>query len=265
MESIIKRYKESYVAFLDVLGFKNMVTNSNDIKLTTYFNEVNTVIEELKKIDRKKNIGYIVISDSIILTIEKDTDLNKNTSILRQLCIAVGKIQKKLALNDIWLRGAISSGKTFYDQANNQIVGPAYISAYQLEEELAIYPRVILDNRIINDLNFESSDEFIKEINNNGSNEEEYIALYDWNKNESVTNRNIEQDVLFFIDYLHDIINNSSELEDIYKNIKSNIYSSTRISKKFRWVTNYLYTILSREGNKNSPETLEFKEKLKKI
>lgn len=145
IDSIVGRYKESYVAFLDVLGFKDMVMKQNDNKLVTYFNEVNNVIDELKRIDRKKDIGYIVISDSIILTVEKVLDPEKNIKILRQICIAVSKIQKRLALNDIWIRGAISSGKTYFDQNNNQIVGPAYIDSYLLENELAIYPRVILD------------------------------------------------------------------------------------------------------------------------
>lgn len=264
-ESIIDNYKESYVAFLDVLGFKNMVMKKKNQKLTTYFQEVNKVIKDLKNIEPKKNIGYIVISDSIILTLEKDNNITRNKFILRQLCIAVRRIQKKLALNNIWLRGAISSGKTYFDQDNNQIVGPAYINAYQLEEELAIYPRVILDNRIINDLNFDSSDEFIKEINYEKSENESNVALYDWNKNEFITNHSIEQDVLFFIDYLYDVINSNEEFRKIYNNIKENLYSSTKISKKYRWVTNYLYTIALRSENKNNTEINNYKDLLKKI
>lgn len=265
IDSIVGRYKESYVAFLDVLGFKDMVMKQNDNKLVTYFNEVNNVIDELKRIDRKKDIGYIVISDSIILTVEKVLDPEKNIKILRQICIAVSKIQKRLALNDIWIRGAISSGKTYLDQNNNQIVGPAYIDSYLLENELAIYPRVILDNRIFHDLAFDNSDDFIKHINRCENNEEKYVALYDWNKNVFATNRTIGQDLLFFIDYLENVVSDRSEFEIICNNIKKNIYSNTRISSKFRWVSNYLYTIALREEYKTMPYSDDFQKLLTKI
>ena len=265
MDSIVDRYKESYVAFLDILGFKNMVKKEDDEKLSKYFDEVSKIIDDLKKIDRKKNIGYIVISDSIILTIEKVSNSKNNTEILRQICIAVSKIQKQLALNNIWLRGAISSGKTYFDEKNNQIVGPAYIDAYLLEEDMAVYPRVILDNRIFLDLDFKSSDDFIKEINKSNRTEERYIALYDWNKNQSATNRTIQQDVLFFIDYLENIVVNEEEFEQLYENIKANIYSNTRISSKFCWVSNYLYTIALREEYKSESSVTNMREKLKKI
>ena len=263
MSSIVDSYKKSYVAFLDILGFKNMVKKEDDEKLSRYFHEVSKIIDELKEIERKNDIGYIVISDSIILTVEKVLDPTRNTEILRQICIAVSKIQKRLALNDIWLRGAISCGETYFNEENNQIVGPAYIDAYLLEEDMAIYPRVILDNTIFQDLEFESSDDFIKEINKPDLNEERYIALYDWNKNKTITNRTIDQDVLFFIDYLESIVGNKIEFKQIYNNIKANIYSNTRISRKFRWVSNYLYTIALRDEYKNDTEIM--RERLKKI
>lgn len=265
IDSIVSSYKESYVAFLDVLGFKDMVMKQNDDKLVTYFNEVNSVINELKRIDMKMGIGYIVISDSIILTVEKVSNPEKNIKILRQICIAVSKIQKRLALNDIWIRGAISSGKTYFDQNNNQIVGPAYIDSYLLENELAIYPRVILDNRIFNDLGFNNSDDFIKHINICENNEEKYVALYDWNKNTSITNRTINQDLLFFIDYLENVVVNRCEFEKICKNIKNNIYSNTKISSKFRWVSNYLYTIALREEYSMMPCSDDLRKLLAKI
>ena len=65
-------YKKSYVAFLDVLGFKNLVFNNSkdsNEKLNEYFTSVETIIVYLKNIPIKKEIAYIIISDSIILTI----------------------------------------------------------------------------------------------------------------------------------------------------------------------------------------------------
>ncbi len=42
----------------------------------------------------------------------------------------------------------ISCGDLFVDKANNVIIGPALIDAYNLEQK-AIYPRVIIDRRLI--------------------------------------------------------------------------------------------------------------------
>ncbi len=241
---IVDNYKNSYVAFLDVLGFKQMVKSANDSKLSTYFSEVESVVSELKKFDRKRGIGYITISDSIILTIGKSTEKDENLETLRQFCIAISKIQKRLALNDIWLRGAISSGDTYFDNSNNQIVGPAYIDAYLLEEELAKYPRVILDNRIFNDLGFQSSQEFITQINKDDKFDD--VAIYDWNKSEFVSKNILNQDVLFFIDYLESVPKDEQMTMTIYNNIRKNLYSDTRLYEKYNWVSLYFLTIAER-------------------
>lgn len=187
---------------LDVLGFTKMVIGNESRKLTTYFNQVQEVISELKKIDEKKEIGNIVISDSIILTIKKERCPESNLNILRQLCIAVSKIQRTLSLKDIWIRGAISSGKTYFNQTYNQIVGPAYIQAYNLEKDYAIYPAVILDNKIFLDLNIDNSADFIAKIN--GLNEED--VLYDWSKDQLVSNYRIQQDLLFLLTFIAQFI-----------------------------------------------------------
>ena len=75
--------------------------------------------------------------------------LRDNIDKFRQLCIAVGIIQKHLAVKNIWMRGAISSGDTYFDSIKGQIVGPAYINAYLLENKSAVSPRVIIDSKII--------------------------------------------------------------------------------------------------------------------
>jgi hypothetical protein len=56
-------YEKSYVAFLDVLGFKNLVMSKNKkdkLKLEQYFGIVNSAIEYLKRIPSKK------ISDQLL-------------------------------------------------------------------------------------------------------------------------------------------------------------------------------------------------------
>ncbi len=252
-------YQKSYVAFLDVLGFKNLVFSNrkeSKEKLNEYFESIQTIIAYLKQIPIKKEIGYITISDSIILTVPQSNHLSENIEILRQLCIAIGFLQAGLAARDIWIRGAVSSGDTYFNPNNNQIVGPAYINAYLLEESLAIYPRVIIDNKIIKELNFVSSSDLIDNINKKN---EGYLnfnncgktILYDWE------NSQIEKDIPLFIDYLSFCVHNKENIntfnlgEKILENIEKNIYNNTSLYKKFKWVSNYFSSIIENKDEVN--------------
>ncbi len=74
-------YEKSYVAFLDVLGFKRLVFSSKKTdrnKLNQYFGVVNSAIEYLRRIPSKRKIGSIIISDSVILSVPHGQDREDN-------------------------------------------------------------------------------------------------------------------------------------------------------------------------------------------
>lgn len=253
-QSII--YNQTYVAFLDVLGFKELVFKNNPEsrgKLDEYFNILNHVIRYIRGIEMKKDIGFIVISDSIIMTIPQGNTRDEKLNSLRTICVATGLIQSELALLDIWLRGGISSGNAYFNKQTNQIVGPAYINAYLLEENMAIYPRILLDSKVINELNFSSANELIDEINMKDRGGMEYsnwgsAILYDWLYPDGQPVIHLRQDVALFIDYFCPIVEeHNGKLLTIIKNLEKNIYSDARIYSKFRWVTDYLKTLEIRE------------------
>jgi len=249
-------YKNSFVVFLDVLGFKNMV-NSEDEKIEKYLQIVNKQIKYLEGIEEKKDIKSIVISDSIILSVETTDNQYININTLRNLCLFVALIQEALALENIWLRGAISYGKTYFDEESKQIVGKGYINAYELESSLAKYPRVILDNKIINILELEDSNRLIEKINDDVFENWNGNILYNWGRNVLIGNLELksysmEKDIPLFIDYL-DNLKNTGKIDTIIENIKKSVYSSTSIYDKFRWVSNYIISkYSSNEENKVS-------------
>jgi hypothetical protein len=253
------QYEKSYVAFLDVLGFKDLVFSkkkADKAKLDQYFGVVNSAIEYLSRIPSKKTIGSIIISDSVIFSVPHGQNIEDNLNRLRHLCVAVGIVQQYLGLKDIWLRGAISSGDTYFDSTKSQIVGPAYINAYLLEESTAIWPRVVVDSKIIEELEFQSASQFINSINrtdNGGLNFSNWgsTILFKWRYPDGKPVTFIDQDVALFIDYLSPIVEeNGSSLIKIIKNIESNLYKNATTYKKFRWVADYLRSICERE-NKN--------------
>lgn len=61
------------------------------------------------------NIEIIAISDSIIISIPRSISDESDIGNLRYLCIAVAIFQCMLAGFNIWLRGGISSGKTYFN------------------------------------------------------------------------------------------------------------------------------------------------------
>ena len=240
-------YSEYYVAFLDILGFKNLVFSNRPAdkdKIQKYFGLIESVTEKLKLIKSKKNLGSIIISDSVILSVPAEGTTTNKLDKLRNLCVAVAKIQLELAMNDIWLRGAISSGKAYFDSERNNVVGKAYINSYLLEERQAIYPRVILDNKIINELKKGSAQNLIDKVNDKNNQEYKFTnwqtdILYSWEKKALLT-KSLKQDLALFVDYLSPVIFDTKMFEKVAKNIQQNIYSGNNIYPKFRWVLNYL-------------------------
>jgi len=148
-------YKKQIVAFIDVLGFSNIVYSGNDEALKDYFSYV---IEEFAGDRKKYKFEYILISDAIVIY----TDCNKSN--LQQLCIAIGKLQMKLIMRGIVMRGGISFGNLFIDGDKNVIVGSALINAYKLEQE-AGYPRVVLDRGFIKEF-YDSAKDMLNKNNN---------------------------------------------------------------------------------------------------
>lgn len=245
-------YKESFIAYLDVLGFTNLVKLNKISEIQKYFDVINEELAILRKIQEKEDIGSIIISDSVILTMPQEIDdQNINLQRLRQFCIAIGRIQQRLALENIWFRGAISCGDVFFDADNNQIVGPAYIDAFLLEKEYAIHPRVILDSKILKQLNFTTANQLILDINKitDSTIKSDWgeKILFNWYKGNVSANANISQDVPFFIDYIYPLVKkkDSESLEKIINNIKMNIYEDIKLYPKYRWLINYIKEIIS--------------------
>lgn len=240
MEKISIKYKKGFVAFIDVLGFTDMINNPTDISKQKIENYLNIVDEQFKEFDAISELKSIVISDSIILSLEILENNNEaNIKVLTDLCKTIKLIQQKLALSNIWIRGAISYGDIYFDDERKQVIGKGYINAFYLERDYAIYPRVILDNKIVSFLGFKTSEECICRIN-----KLEKCLLYSWerdfhkNKDQHKIVYGIKKDVSLFIDFIDmEDINNLN----IYANfIIDNANENIRIYPKYLWLSQYI-------------------------
>lgn len=61
--------EDHFVAFLDVMGFSNLVNKGNVDSLESYFEKITDVLDNLK--ETKSKITAFLISDSIILIAPK--------------------------------------------------------------------------------------------------------------------------------------------------------------------------------------------------
>src|ERR1700679_1326034 len=110
----IPKTENAFVAFLDVLGFSELVKAENNNDLENFFS---VTLENFKTITvYKGEIRKLILSDSIILVVDSE---NKNDNFLK-LLRAIRDLQASLALKGIWIRGAVSYGDVYLNGKNEE-------------------------------------------------------------------------------------------------------------------------------------------------
>lgn len=146
-------FEERAVAFIDILGFKNIVNlaasdsrKQNELgKLISLLSNAVPQLNLMLHINVPKEIipEYIYISDCIILStplLSKERGNHRGLSILVMRVIQIANLMRS---NGYLIRGGISVGQVWHSESN--IVGPAYQEAYKIETETVV-PRVVLSS-----------------------------------------------------------------------------------------------------------------------
>jgi hypothetical protein len=133
-------YPERVVAFVDVLGFADLVKQSdaNQLALASVRNlvTVNKLFEQFV-CNFLSFADAAWFSDSLVLSMASPE--NHVIHLIRE----TGYLCRYLLLQGFLVRGAITTGSLYH--SGRVVVGPALVNAYQLEKTTAVYPRVILD------------------------------------------------------------------------------------------------------------------------
>lgn len=140
--------KELYVAFIDILGYKDKIERCDDLHDVGI---LNFLLNENKK-DAKEDLITFYFSDCMYII---GDDINKILELIACIQIQLlntSEIQisdEKKSFKDINLmRGGITKGEILVNEQLNILLGLAVNKAYELESTEAKYPRIILDTTI---------------------------------------------------------------------------------------------------------------------
>ena len=217
----IKKY---YICYIDVLGYKQLLLERGELPFLKTIDKVFKQAHEflISGSGSFRDNCYIkVFSDNIIIAI--DYSLGVNELIMFSSYIAI--FQRLLMLeHNIFIRGAITAGSLYINE--KYVYGSGLIRAYELENEVAIYPRIILDAR----LNIE-------------------VTTYPFE---------IDFDGLSFINYLlPELLVSITSYEDAmysHKNVIESClkkYKQDKIIQKYMWCKVLHNEMIKREGNLN--------------
>jgi hypothetical protein len=145
-----QEYKDAFVTFIDILGFKNLVAN----KTATELNQVLGAFGIFSSQPQRRRSPYsdekhlpIVsqFSDSIvrIQPVDNADDEIRILDFFHSEITTLLLTQGNLACNGVLIRGAMTYGRICVH--NNRIFGPAFNEAYRIESSLARYPRIVID------------------------------------------------------------------------------------------------------------------------
>lgn len=227
MENLTK-YEERIVAFIDILGFRAFVNETIDKNSSiVHEDKLKNLIDSLLLIktefqthqeNSELSSSFIItyFSDSIVFSI-KSTVVNDLIEVFEIL----KRIQIRLVDKGILLRGGIVQGNVLHTK--EMILGPAMMSAYDLESKSALYPRITIDPKII----YEMFDE-----NGNTLSEHDFRKTF-----------MIDFDNTYYVDYFTDVTFYNSNEKTYYSNLRNLIRNGVRradigIRMKYLWMLN---------------------------
>ncbi|MFI2133040.1 hypothetical protein ACH434_23775 [Lysinibacillus fusiformis] len=143
-------YGQYMVAFIDILGFRNIVQKSeNEIEYFKKILHATQIIEHLvgyndeKQKNKERFVEMVQFSDSLVISMPYN-----GIYTLRKIIMDLDLVQKIIARDvGIMLRGGLTYGKLYHK--GNISFGPAFVDAYQLESKVAKTPRIIIDPKLL--------------------------------------------------------------------------------------------------------------------
>lgn len=161
---------EYYILYFDVLGYCNKIY----AKEKTFLEDIQNLV--LRSTEKDWEVTIRIFSDNVLVCKKC-----KEPNALRFVCHYAARIQELMLRNNaLLLRGAITKGNLYID--DKFVYGTGLVDAVKLEESVAKYPRIIIDEKL-------KGEEYIKHS--------KHTVLVDADKNYYIN----------FLNYYHPAIN----------------------------------------------------------
>lgn len=155
-----------FVCFLDILGFSNMIDEYDEDLTSTVLQDIQEAFQEsINSIETNENtpnkdilkhLRYQLFSDCVSISIpffDREDDFLSNFNLISAF---IRGFQLNMMVKGFFVRGGLSIGSYYSDK--HMIFSKGLVNAYLLESKKAIYPRVLIDKKILEKLkNYQKS------------------------------------------------------------------------------------------------------------
>lgn len=277
---------ERLVVFIDILGFRDIVNRMNEspdlyraieeilrkFRATRLmqFNELSISADSYDqchdgislRINKSSTTEYLKkvekahFSDCLVLSLKLTNNILETMVSLSFLTTMVATIAVNLLRKGIFIRGGVARGWTYHNK--NVVFGEGMIKAYQIEYQVAKFPRVVVDDCLVNEY---GGNLYLKRDSDGAWFINIFTSLYNYNlrKRTVIINRN----------NIKNIINNATrQRPDIkgFQNCRSQIClqlhnainkNNPELTSKYRWLANQLNEEIVKINNSNSKLFIE--------
>ncbi len=131
------KYEKRVVAFMDILGFTDLIKEGgHESEIGAVFSHLNYRASQAERISNHGRMQLTVFSDCIVISEE----LLDGFGALR-LAGYAGYLALDLLARGFLVRGGLSTGELYHQDGT--VFGPAMIEAYNIENKVAVYPRIV--------------------------------------------------------------------------------------------------------------------------
>jgi len=229
--------KKQFIAYFDILGYKNDLLHDDEIRknellnlISSSINLLKQIIEMFKTADDKIDINLKAFSDNFLLCTEKD---------YIALLEIVGCMQAALFSFNTSIRGALCYDELFFSK--EFVFGKGLINAYFIENEISVFPRILVDNSFLTGIE--------NNINQNGQeninsypvlkNIEDYFYI-DIDNNKYLNYLGVMKKYKEYEEEYGGLVNFHELLDSHIKYININLNSGDmRVEQKIQWIKSY--------------------------
>lgn len=215
-----KNMKECIVAFIDILGSTAAIKSDAEKSLEMMHDAYTESMDLFDYLFEDKSVrpSVKIFSDNIIVAMPRMGESGHGAFCAVVMMSAI--IQVQFLKRGLLTRGGIASGNFFADEV--MVWGMALVKAYDLESNVAIYPRVVVDPELIKELGLTKENcEFRSK---------EWIVQ--------------DEDSLFVVDYINKYLENRDffaiRMLDVIEQKIVQHSGNIKICQKWLWLMNYI-------------------------